>query len=1225
MTDKRTGVQLGFTVVGYAVGAYFGSPQLGGMIGTAAGMAVSYAAFGPETPYSQGPQLGDQAIQSSAYGAPIAYVYGAYRIAGNLIWTSGLIERLEVEGGKGGPQPETGTFQYKTNLAFALCQGPIEEVLRIWADGNLIHDKTGASAQVTHDGIYFRFYGGSEDQLPDPVIESFEGAGNVPGYRGTCYVVFYDLELEKFGNRIPNFTFELLNTPERVRTRTPFLHSAAGLHRDLSSIDFQRRRFFFAYSDDADAMVYCCNLDTLRETRKKRVDAMFDDQKEPPSYTFINALYTSEVTGDLYMSIGSGNSAPLFRFSGNGLDELARFGEEGGSTQNSLDNIVSTQWMTGIECGLVSQTYDSPYELLVTAPTELLVQVMLGPFGMLSMFDSGEVYPFGYILCAGWTGDLSLYHHTTLRFVWCDEMDEAFTMDTTVRGVCKGGKGEGWGDAWVVGTEFYTPYDSVHIYRIKVWAGAAFFPDSLDGETGATVGVEAEKTDIIAAADLHAATTGLHQVSSVWFDKADSSIVVAVQLLGVSSDQKLCVFKYRQGDGVVWKTHLGCTLDPFGDHNIWQARLVNNDLAFIGEEGGGYCAVYKISLATGALLYRDPWPLQGLELYGPQWHDSLHAAIYYYDHPTVKWARIYLDRYAAGGTTLGKIVADLCERSGLLPTDYDVTQLGDAVRGYLVARPTTARAPIEQLALAYFFDGVESDGKLVFRKRGMAPNFAIAEDDLLVSNHDSAALSERRTQEVELPERVTIRFTDFARDYNASTQMIRRITHPVPTMHTKNQLVFELPIATVADEAKRWAHAHLHAAYNERSQFEFSLPARFLGLEPTDVITLSLNDGTVLTVRVTAVDIGVDFTLKVTAVSQEMALYQSAITGDTGLGGVSDAIAVVGGTLALFPDLPLLRDGDAAGDTVHRQYFWAGGYADGWPGAIVYRSADGVGFSYLAKVPKSQAIRYGLAETALPPPASPWATDTDNALDVVMLRGAEYLASISDDELLGGGNAALLFNPDTSLGEVIQFRDVEALGDDRYRLRTLLRGRRGTDIFCGLHRSGEYLILLDATAQMVSLPLTDRGALRQFKVATPGQALESVVPKPRRFRGFDLMPYAPVHLTAVAAGSPQDITLSWIRRTRIGGEWMSGLSEVPLSEATEAYEVDILTSASDATVKRTLTAAAPAPGSSPGVVYPNAQIVADFGAVPASLSVAVYQMSAVVGRGFPRVATLTVN
>ena len=655
---------------------------------------------------------------------------------------------------------------------------------------------------------------------------------------------------------------------------------------------------------------------------------------------------------------------------------------------------------------------------------------MLGPFGLLALFDSGEAYPFGYILCGGWNGKLSLYDYVSLRFVWSDDVDDEFDFDTTIRGMCKGGRGEGWGDAWVVGTQFYTPYPALHIYRIVVWAGAQFFPDYLDETSGTTVGVEPEKTAIIAAGDLHAASTGITAVYGVWFDKADNGVIVAARLQGVPDDQRLCICKYRQGDGVVWKTFLPTVLDADGDQTPWQSRLLYGDLAFVGEDGGGYCSVYRIRLATGELIDADRWPIQGLELYGPQWYDSLHNAIYYYDHPsTVKWARIYLDRYTDSGTTLGTIVADLCERAGLLPADYDVSQLGDAVRGYLVARPTTARAAIEQLALAYFFDGVESDGKLVFRKRGMAPNFAIDEDDLLLTESDGAAISEKRTQEVDLPERVTIRFTDYARDYNASTQTIRRITHPVPTMHTKNQTLFELPISTVADEAKRWAHTHLHAAYNERSQFEFSLPAKYLALEPTDVVTLSLDDGTVLTVRVVAVDIGVDFTIRVTAVSQEMALYQSAIHGDTGLGGVSAPIAVAGATIALFPDLPLLRDGDAGGDSQHRQYFWAGGYADGWPGAVVYRSADNVSFAYLAKVPKSQAMCYGLAGNALAAPASPWATDTVNTLDVAMLRGEERLASISQDELVNGGNAALLFNPDTGFGEVIQYRDVEELGD----------------------------------------------------------------------------------------------------------------------------------------------------------------------------------------------------
>ena len=93
--------------------------------------------------------------------------------------------------------------------------------------------------------------------------------------------------------------------------------------------------------------------------------------------------------------------------------------------------------------------------------------------------------------------------------------------------------------------------------------------------------------------------------------------------------------------------------------------------------------------------------------------------------------------------------------------------------------------------------------------------------------------------------------------------------------------------------------------------------------------------------------------------------------------------------------------------------------------------------------------------------------------------------------------------------------------------------------------------------------------------------------------------------------------LTWARRTRIGGEWKDGTGTVPLAEAAEAYEVDILDAPGGA-VKRTLTAA------NPSVIYANADILADFGAVPASLSVVVYQLSAVIGRGFPRAATLEI-
>ncbi|MGL5009361.1 MAG: baseplate multidomain protein megatron, partial [Paracoccaceae bacterium] len=55
-----------------------------------------------------------------------------------------------------------------------------------------------------------RVYHGSETQLPDPKIAAVEGAENAPAYRGTAYVVIEDLDISRFGNRVPQFSFEVM-------------------------------------------------------------------------------------------------------------------------------------------------------------------------------------------------------------------------------------------------------------------------------------------------------------------------------------------------------------------------------------------------------------------------------------------------------------------------------------------------------------------------------------------------------------------------------------------------------------------------------------------------------------------------------------------------------------------------------------------------------------------------------------------------------------------------------------------------------------------------------------------------------------------------------------------------------------------------------------------------------------------------------------------------------
>ncbi len=74
------------------------------------------------------------------------------------------------------------------------------------------------------------FYDGSEGQAADPIIESYKGAGLVPGFRGVSYVVAQHFALKDYGNRIPNLAFIVESYyGADLPTTIDFLMSRAGL------------------------------------------------------------------------------------------------------------------------------------------------------------------------------------------------------------------------------------------------------------------------------------------------------------------------------------------------------------------------------------------------------------------------------------------------------------------------------------------------------------------------------------------------------------------------------------------------------------------------------------------------------------------------------------------------------------------------------------------------------------------------------------------------------------------------------------------------------------------------------------------------------------------------------------------------------------------------------------------------------------------------------------
>jgi hypothetical protein len=189
------------TLVLSAVGHAIGGP-IGGAIGSILGQQIDHAVFAPKARH--GPRLGDLSVQTSSYGAAIPKIFGRVRVAGNVIWSTDLIEsRSSSGGGKG--RPKTVTYSYSASFAVALSARPVRRVGRIWADGKLLRGAAGDFKTATE----FRLHPGDEDQAVDPLVASAVGAGQTPAFRGIAYAVFENFQLEDYGNRIPSLTFEV--------------------------------------------------------------------------------------------------------------------------------------------------------------------------------------------------------------------------------------------------------------------------------------------------------------------------------------------------------------------------------------------------------------------------------------------------------------------------------------------------------------------------------------------------------------------------------------------------------------------------------------------------------------------------------------------------------------------------------------------------------------------------------------------------------------------------------------------------------------------------------------------------------------------------------------------------------------------------------------------------------------------------------------------------------
>jgi hypothetical protein len=145
---------------------------------------MASGAFFPKTqrvqlPTQKGPRLADLRAQTSTYGNMIPKIYGTMRLAGNVIWSSDLEEvksettttQTSSGGGKGGgggsvtTSQTTVTYQYFVTLTIAMCEGPVDEVIRVWADSKVLTEDVLFASQGKYN-----VHLGDETQDVDDII-----------------------------------------------------------------------------------------------------------------------------------------------------------------------------------------------------------------------------------------------------------------------------------------------------------------------------------------------------------------------------------------------------------------------------------------------------------------------------------------------------------------------------------------------------------------------------------------------------------------------------------------------------------------------------------------------------------------------------------------------------------------------------------------------------------------------------------------------------------------------------------------------------------------------------------------------------------------------------------------------------------------------------------------------------------------------------------------------
>jgi len=1244
--------------VGAAIGGSIGggllglsSVVIGRAIGATVGQLIDQSIMGAGSQVIESGRIDRFRLTTASEGAAVGQVYGRVRIPGQVIWASRFEERSSTSGGGGGkgspgPQATVTQYSYSVSLAIGLCEGVISRVGRIWADG----------IEVAKDDLNIRVYHGDEAQMPDPKIEAVQGAGNAAAYRGLAYIVFEDLDLSPFGNRVPQFSFEVMRpdqghdpsvpadvsravqgaalmpgTGEYALSTTPvYVFEEFGRIR-ATNVNSPGGRTDFDISMEAlsgelpnctaKSLIISWFGDDLRvgscSIRPKVERALADGIGMPWKVSGLRRDTAEEITAVDGRPVYGGTPTDQ-----SVIESIRALREGGGSVMfypfilmeqlagNTLPNPYTGEagqpvlpWRGRITTSLAPGRDGTPDKTPAAAAevAAFFGQAQIGDFepqGDTVDYSGPEEFSYRRFilhyahLCALAGGVDAFCIGSEMRGLTqirdgADSFPAVAAMRALagdVRAILGPDVKIGYASDW---SEYfgYHPQDGsgdVFFHLDPLWADEEidfigidnYMPisdwrdgyDHADAAWGAIHDLDYLKANIEGGEGYD------------WF--YNSPEARAFQRRTPIEDGAYgepWVFRYKdlrnwwenthfnRPGGVrasnptewvpqskpFWFTEYGCAAIDKGTNQPNKFLDPKSSESAIPHWSNGrrddliqaqYIRAYNDYFSDAA---KNPVSA----IYGGRMVDMGHAYVWAWDARPYPYFPLNLDLWSDGENytrghwlngraslrTLDSVVREVCAASGL--SRPDTSGLFGIVRGYSVAETASGRSVLQPLMLAQGFDALERDGALAFKSRKGAVDATLVSSTFVDEGQAEARLEDTRLPEAELAGRVRLAFVETDGDYAVRTA---EAVYPGDAVAAVSQS--EFPVVLTAQEGREIAERWLAEARVGRDRVRFGLPLSEVAIGAGDVVRLDRSEDLY---RVDTVELG-RFS-QIEAVRIEKTAYTGAPEADE-IDQQRPFVPPVPVT-PVFLDLPLLT-----GEEVPHAPSLAIA-ASPWRGPVaVYSSTAQNGFELNTLVETESVI--GETENELAA-ALPDTWDRGPALRVRLVNGA--LSSADPAAVLAGVNAAAIGTGRDDIWEVFQFAEAELVAPDTYDVRLRLRGQAGTGAFIptAWPVGSVFVGLGGQRTTQIAMPSSARNLSRSYRVGPAERPVDDpvYVQEDRAFAGIGLRPYAPAQLRYVRRESG-DVTLRWLRRTRIDGDSWEG-TDVPLGEATEAYLVRV--------------------------------------------------------------------